>query len=213
MSRSLVTFGPAHGQPLQRIVKVNEIEGRSERGGSVMQAVVVYESMFGNTRAIADAIGIGLADTFDVVVVPVAQADSAQVSDADLVVVGGPTHAHGMSRASTRLGAVKQAVEPGGGVTLEPYASGDGVREWLGSLGTSRGHGMAAAFDTRMQGPAALTGRASKGISHALRRQGYELISDPESFLVTRRNTLVAGEQDRAREWGVALADKLALVG
>jgi len=178
-----------------------------------MQAVVVYESMFGNTRAIADAIGVGLTDTFDVVVVPVAKADQAQVSDADLVVVGGPTHAHGMSRASTRLGAAKQASEPGSIVTLEPDASGDGVREWLGSLGSSRGHGMAAAFDTRMQGPAALTGRASKGISHALRREGYELISDPESFLVTKRNTLVGGEEDRARDWGIALANRLSLVG
>ena len=177
-----------------------------------MQAVVVYESMFGNTRAIADAIGVGLADTFDVVVVPVAQADQAQVSDADLVVVGGPTHVHGMSRASTRLGAAKQAEEPGSNVTLEPYAGQDGVREWLGSLGASRGHGMAAAFDTRMQGPAALTGRASKGISHALRRQGYEVISDPGSFLVTKQNTLVEGEQVRARNWGITLANRLALV-
>jgi flavodoxin-like protein len=177
-----------------------------------MQAVVVYESMFGNTRAIADAIGAGLSDTFDVVVVPVAQADPAQVSDADLVVVGGPTHVHGMSRASTRLGAAQQAQEPGSGVTMEPYASGDGVRDWLPSIGASRGHGMAAAFDTRVKGPAALTGRASKGISHALRRQGYELISEPQSFLVTKRNTLVEGEEDRARDWGAALADRLALV-
>jgi hypothetical protein len=177
-----------------------------------MQAVVVYESMFGNTHVIADAIGAGLSDTFDVVVVPVAQADAAQVSDADLVVVGGPTHVHGMSRASTRLGAAQQAQEPGSGVTMEPYASGEGVRDWLASIGASRGHGMAAAFDTRVKGPAALTGRASKGISHALRRQGYELISDPQSFLVTKRNTLVEGEEDRARDWGAALADKLALV-
>lgn len=178
-----------------------------------MQAVVVYESMFGNTRAVAEAIGAGLADNFDVAVVPVAQADPAQISDADLVVVGGPTHVHGMSRASTRQGAAKQAEEAGSGVTLEPYAREDGVREWLASLGTSRGHGVAAAFDTRMQGPAALTGRASKGISHALRRQGYELISDPESFLVTKQNTLCAGEQDRARSWGIALAHVLALTG
>ena len=88
------------------------------------------------------------------------------------------------------------------------------LREYFAALMTpDRRDGLAAAFDTRMQGPAALTGRASKGISHALRRQGYELISDPESFLVTKRNTLVGGEQDRAREWGEALANRLALVG
>ncbi len=47
---------------------------------------------------------------------------------------------------------------------------------------------MAAAFDTRLQGPVAFTGRASKGISHALRRQGYELVAEPESFVVTKEN-------------------------
>ena len=39
-----------------------------------MQAVVIYESMFGNTRAIAYAIGAGLAEYFDVVVIPIGQA-------------------------------------------------------------------------------------------------------------------------------------------
>ncbi len=178
-----------------------------------MQAFVVYESMFGNTHAIADAIGAGLAEDFDVAVVPVTQADPARIRDADLVVVGGPTHVHGMSRASTRKGAVKQAAEDGRGLTLEPGAELDGVREWLASLGASRGHGMAAAFDTRMQGPVAFTGRASKGISHGLRRRGYELIANPESFVVTKENSLCAGEQDRARAWGAALTKILSLAG
>ena len=85
-----------------------------------MQAVIVYESMFGNTRAIASAIGDGLAATLDVAVVPVTQADPTRISEADLVVVGGPTHVHGMARASTRKGAAKQAEEGGSILTLEP---------------------------------------------------------------------------------------------
>ena len=178
-----------------------------------MQAFVVYESMFGNTRAIADAIGAGLADAFDVAVVPVAQADAARIRDADLIVVGGPTHVHSMSRASTRKGAAKQAAGEGRGLTLEPGALQEGVREWLTSLGAARGPGMAAAFDTRLQGPVAFTGRASKGISHALRRRGYELIAEPESFVVTKENELCAGEQDRARGWGAALTRSLSLAG
>ena len=35
-----------------------------------MRAVVVYESMYGNTHLIADAIGAGLEAAFDVRVVP-----------------------------------------------------------------------------------------------------------------------------------------------
>lgn len=176
-----------------------------------MQAVVIYESMFGNTRAIAYAIGAGLADYFDVAVVPVGQAYPTSYNQADLVIVGGPTHVHGMSRPSTRQGAAKQAAAANSGLTLEPGALGEGLREWLASHVTSRGHGLAAAFDTRMPGPAVLTGRASRGVSSALQRQGYELIAKPESFLVTKANELHPGEQERARAWGSALAESLAL--
>lgn len=176
-----------------------------------MQAVIVYESMFGNTRAIASAIGDGLAATLDVAVVPVTQADPTRISEADLVVVGGPTHVHGMARASTRKGAAKQAGEGGSILTLEPDALQGGVREWLPSLANRRGHGLAAAFDTRMPGPPVFTGRASKGISKALRHDGYELIAEPESFLVTKQNKLRNGELERARAWGAALTNSLSL--
>ena len=176
-----------------------------------MQAVVIYESMFGNTRAIAYAVGAGLAEYFDVAVIPVGRAHPTSYNQADLVVVGGPTHGRGMSRPSTRQGAAKRAAEAGSGLTLEPGALGEGLREWLASHVTSRGHGLATAFDTRMQGPAVITGRASNGISSALRRQGYEVIAKPESFLVTKANELRPGEQDRARAWGAALAGSLSL--
>src|SRR6266568_1810303 len=181
--------------------------------GAIMQAVVVYESMFGNTRAIASAVCAGLAEYFDAAVLPVSLADPATISEADVVVVGGPTHVHGMSRSSTRQSAAKQAEEAGSGLTLEPDALNAGLRDWLESLHPSRGHGLAAAFDTRMRGPALFTGRASTGINRALRQKGYELIVTPESFLVTKANVLVTGEQDRARAWGAALAESLALAG
>src|SRR5579872_93280 len=79
---------------------------RMTREVAVMRAVVVYESMYGNTHLIADAIGAGLGSAFDVSVIPVSEAGSAVLADADLVVVGGPTHIHGISRARTRKAAV-----------------------------------------------------------------------------------------------------------
>lgn len=172
-----------------------------------MRAVIVYESMFGNTHQIADAIGAGLRPGLDVQVVPVSHADQALLEGADLVVVGGPTHVHGMSRASTRKGAADMANDPQAGVTLEPEALAPGLRDWLSSLGEQ--HAKAAAFDTRMPGPVVLTGRASKGVSRALRQHGFDVVAEPESFVVGKDNHLRGDEQQRAQAWGTALAAQL----
>ena len=171
-----------------------------------MKAVVVYESMYGNTHRVADAIGRGLATAGEVVVVPVAQAGPAVVQDADLVVVGGPTHAHGMTRASTRQAAVDQAKPD---YSIDPSASGRGVREWLQSIPPLAAS--SAAFDTRAGvAPAVLTGRASKGIAKQLRQHGLGQVTEPESFLVDKDNRLQPGEEDRAQEWGARLAAAVA---
>jgi len=169
-----------------------------------MRAVVVYESMYGNTHRVADAIGAGLGTAFDVSVFAVSEASPAVLAGADLVVVGGPTHAHSMSRASTRKWAVQAANRPVGGLTVEPGALGPGLREWFASLG--RYPVTAAAFDTRFHGPAAMTGRASKAVTRLLRVHGFNVVAEPESFLVTRQDEREPGETIRAREWGIRLA-------
>jgi flavodoxin len=96
-----------------------------------MRAVVVYESMYGNTHSIADAMGDGLRESGDVLVVPVHEADATLERGAQLLVVGGPTHVHGMSRARTREAAVDAAKQPHSGLTADPAAHGPGVRDWL----------------------------------------------------------------------------------
>ena len=169
-----------------------------------MKAVVIYESMYGNTHLIADAIGAGLETAFDVTVVPVSQAGPQLLADADLVVVGGPTHAHGMSRAATRKMAVQAASKPVSPLKLEPDATGPGLREWFGSLGRYPVKG--AAFDTRYDALVALTGRASKGVARMLRAHGFDLVAEPESFLVTKQDRLEPQESTRARDWGLKLA-------
>lgn len=174
-----------------------------------MRAVVVYESMYGNTHQVADAIGAGLAPAFEVLVVPVSQASPAVLDGADLVVVGGPTHMHGMSRASTRKAAVEAAAKPGSGLTVEPGADGPGLREWFGTLGHYPASVKAAAFDTRVHGPATLTGQASKTVARELRAHGLDLIARPESFLVTGQTRLEPHEADLARAWGHKLAEIL----
>jgi hypothetical protein len=182
--------------------------GQRKQGVTTMRAVVVYESMYGNTHLVADAIGAGLETAFDVWLVPVSQADPAVLDGAALVVVGGPTHVHGMSRESTRKAAVEAADKPASPLNLEPDAAGPGLREWFASLGHYPVK--AAAFDTRMHAPAALTGRASKGVARLLRAHGFEVIAEPESFLVTKQDRLEPHETTRAREWGTKLAASIA---
>ena len=173
-----------------------------------MKAVVIYESMYGNTHQIASAIGEGLRSVAEVVVVPVGEADAELVKSADVVVVGGPTHAHGMSHASTRKGAVEAAEKEGADLVLDPDAGDQGLREWFASQ--DRVFTSAAAFDTRFDLPAAITGRASKGIARNLRHHGATLIAEPESFFVKKDNHLAPDQEARARQWGTQLARSLS---
>ena len=177
-----------------------------------MRVVVVYESSYGNTHQIASAIADGMGSTHEVTVVRVGQATRELIGQADLVVVGGPTHIHGMTRPSTRKAAVDAARKPDSPLALDPDAEGPGLREWFDSIGDVKVK--AAAFDTRLEGPAAFTGRASKGIARMLRHHGADLMADPESFLVTKETHLEPGEEERARQWGETLVTKaLAEVG
>jgi hypothetical protein len=170
----------------------------------LMKALVVYESMFGNTRRVAEAVASGLALFGEVSVVPVAEAGRAVLSTADLVVVGGPTHVHGMTRPRSRAGAVAMAHKAGSDLVLEPNAEGPGVREWLADL--PRTTAWAAAFDTRMTMAPFLTGRASRRIHRRLRAHGFSMVLRPKSFLVNGDNTLMPGEEKRAQAWGEELA-------
>ena len=174
-----------------------------------MRALVIYESMYGNTHTIASRIGDGLRSRYDVTVIPVGDATEQMVAEADLVVCGGPTHAHTMTSTFSRRSAI-DAAEKDSTLSVDPAAKGPGLREWIQGLGHHAT--AAAAFDTRIDGPAALTGRACKGIARRLRRRGFRLGFAPESFLVDKKNHLLPGEEDRATQWGATLARQGTLV-
>jgi flavodoxin len=167
----------------------------------MMNTVVVYESVYGNTRAIAEAVAEGLGGA---AVVPVHEAKQ-RAADAELLIVGGPTHMHGLATTHSRQMALAAAKEDGG-LSVEPAAAEEpGLRRWLHELPDRRG-ARAAAFDTRLDKSPWLTGVASRGIAKRLRRRGYEVVSS-ESFLVEdAEGPLEDGELDRAREWGRQLA-------
>jgi hypothetical protein len=173
-----------------------------------MLTVVVYESMFGNTHVVADHIGSALSELGEVRVVPVGDASSDLIAGAGLVVVGGPTHVHGMARTASQHAAVEQA-EADPDLDLDPDAEGELLREWFDDLGTVKGI-PAAAFDTRVDVSAVMSGRASKGIDRRLAKHGFERLVGPESFLVDKHNHLLDGEAERAGDWASGLAARVA---
>jgi sulfite reductase alpha subunit-like flavoprotein len=167
-------------------------------------ALVIFESIYGNTHAVADAIAEGLEAAFEVEVAPVSDTDARSLTDADLIVVGGPTHMHGLASSMSRKMAVKAAEDED--VKVDESAREDlGLRSWLAKA--ELGGGRAAAFDTRIDKSPMLTGSAARGIAKRLRRSGREIVADPESFFVEdSEGPLADGELDRAREWGASLS-------
>lgn len=178
-----------------------------------MHTLIVYESMYGNTHAIAEAIGEGVRSVGEARVVPVRDAGPDLLAWADLVVVGGPTHARGMSTSSSRASDVAGAATDDGWskVSLDATADGPGIREWLDGASGVKGK-LAVAFDTRAHAPALMTGRASSGISKGLKAKGFQVVADATSFFVDSHQVLARGELERATAWGKKLAADRRLV-
>ncbi len=168
-----------------------------------MRALVVYESIFGNTEKIARVIADGLAARMSAEAVEVGVAPKSIGEDVALLVIGGPTHAWGMSRQGSRQGAIKDA-------TQSPVSAGIGVRDWLGAI--DKGSKTAVAtFDTRFNKPRWLTGSAARSAQKQLRRLGFRIAAPAESFFVAgSTGPLEDGEMKRARRWGEELAAKVA---
>lgn len=166
-----------------------------------MRALVVYESMYGNTQQVAEAIGRELSAAGEVTVVDVATAPTRLPPEIDLLVVGGPTHAFSMSRATTR----RQAALTGARTTdLDT-----GIREWLRELTVGSPGPRAATFDTRVKVPL-LPGSAANGAARMLRRLGVA-VPDSENFYVEdQAGPLRDGELERAAAWGRSLIHDLS---
>lgn len=166
-----------------------------------MKSLIVYESMFGDTRQIAEAIASGLAANSaanHVDVVEVGAAPTAIGADVDLLVVGGPTHAFSMSRPSSR----KDAGNIAGDRAI--ISQRRGIREWLEMVILPEGLA-AASFDTKVSKPH-LPGSAGRAAQKRLHRKGCRIIANTENFYVAdTRGPLNDGEEVRARSWGADL--------
>ena len=161
------------------------------------RALIIVESCFGNTRAIAEAVAAGLIEGgVEAQMVDVAQAPGALPEDLDLLVLGAPTHNRGLPTTATRAKA--QAQVGAGGAS-------QGISEWLGNAEIPASLSV-AAFDTVIS-RGWLSGSAAKAIAKTLqRRQGRRTVST-RSFVVTAsKGPLATGQDSDARSWGRELA-------
>jgi hypothetical protein len=162
-----------------------------------MKAVVVYESLWGNTSAIARAIAEGIGP--ETRALSTAEATDEAVSAADLIVAGAPVLGFKLPTEKMREGA---RTNPGGKPPRPADLSHPSMRSWMEGL--PAGHGRSAAFDTQVRGP---FGKAAPTIAEALEKAGYARLVDPVGFTVTGRfGPLRDGEVERARRWGSELA-------
>ncbi|MEI7054285.1 hypothetical protein WBG06_00595 [Nocardioides sp. CCNWLW239] len=155
-----------------------------------MRAAVVYESMFGNTATVASSVANALRRTgMEVRLIPVALAGADVLCTHDLVVIGAPTHALGMSRPSTRADAVLR------GAPAEVEARG--IREWLDELEDAELVRI-AVFDTRARAMRHLPGSAAKHAAHLLRRRGYDVAPAVSFYVGGLEGPLAHDEEARA---------------
>jgi hypothetical protein len=174
-----------------------------------MRALVVYESMFGNTRAVAEAMAKRL-ESAGVTTTVAAATTAPDPAGYDLVLVGAPTHAHTLPQPSSRTEAAAWARDPAKGLTLEPTVRDAGVREWIEGLGTLTPAPRFAAFATRVDMPRIFTGDASTSIAKRLKQAGIREV-EKECYLVSTVNVLVDGEADRGATWAASLASSAAV--
>jgi flavodoxin len=145
-----------------------------------MNSLVIYDSNFGNTKMIAEAIGMGLGASSRVIFVKAVKKDDLQ--DVQLLVIGSPIN--------------------GWRATKE-------IQKLLADLQKSNHTGLrVAAFDTRMK--VFYSGNAARRIAQDLEKTGAKLILPPEGFYVKGKSgPLVASERARAEHWGAVLLQKM----
>jgi hypothetical protein len=163
-------------------------------------ALVVFESMFGSTRAAARAVAEGLRSRgMRVRVCDVASAPEHLGEPVDLLVLGAPTHAFTLSTPGSREAASQQGASPAR-VAI-------GMREWVGGMTWDSTPPDVAVFDTRVTSTRLLPFAAARTCRALAEQRGLRVSTRPMTFLVDDvHGPLLAGETKRALAWGRRLA-------
>ena len=142
-----------------------------------MKALIVYDSVYGNTEQIAKSIGSAI--TGDVKVLRIGEVNPSELESIDLLIVGSPTHGGGPTPA------IKDFLNK----LTEPVIKGINV----------------AGFDTRLSWRwVRIFGYAAEKIASALKGKGGTLVASPVGFFVKgtgREDSVRNGELERAASW------------
>ena len=160
-----------------------------------MKALIIYDSMFGNTERVAQAMATALTDKSEVVARRIGDVQPAAFTGLDLLIVGSPTQGFRPTPAIKKL------------LDALPAQGLQGVK--------------VAAFDTRIAieevGSLFLTvmvnlfGYAAKPIANRLQKKAGELIAAPEGFIVKgKEGPLQEGELERAAQWARQLTTAIS---
>ena len=146
-----------------------------------MKALVIYDSMYGNTEKIAGAIGGAIAG--EVKVLRVAEVTLPELEAIDLLIIGSPTQ---------------------GGRPTKP------IQEFINKLPETIKGIKVAAFDTRLSTRlVGIFGYAAGKIAGILKGKGGTLIAPPEAFYVKGNPpSLKDGELERAANWAKGISKK-----
>lgn len=172
-----------------------------------MRTTIVFESMFGNTEALATEVAQGLRDGGATTTLHRA-GDLADhdLHDCDLLVLAAPTHALSSSTVDSRRAAVARGADPRTAET--------GLREWLDAWpGTDDGVLVppgrtlppVAVFDTRARIARHWPGSAARRTARVLTRRGFTVTHVTSFYVEDVTGPVLDGEHERAREWGRAL--------
>ena len=165
-----------------------------------MNALVVYESLWGNTRAVAEAVAAGLGN--GAAVASTASAATERVSQVDLLVAGAPILAFHLPTDPVRHSIESNPRD----AAHHPDLSHPSMKAWLETV--PAGPRFGASYETRLK---RTLGSSAKSIAQSLESRGYRMLARPERFIVTGRyGPLLDGELEHARAWGEELARRLA---
>lgn len=162
-----------------------------------MKALVVYESLWGNTAAVARAVASGIGPDAEAMTTDAASPE--RVAEADLIVAGAPVLGFRLVNDGMRAAIARDEAD----APTPPDLSHPSLRSWLGSL--TRTDGSVAAFETRIWwSPRGATG----DIERLFQRAGLRPVAKAQKFVVKDKyGPLREGELERARQWGELLRD------
>jgi flavodoxin I len=145
-----------------------------------LNTFVIYDSVYGNTQKIAQAISFALGSSTKLL--RISEVNLTQIAAGDLVFIGGPTQ---------------------GGRPTKP------MQEFLSNIPANSLRGVnVVVFDTRLKSKlVGVFGYAAGKIADAVKKNGANIKGSPAGFLVKGgRGPLVDKEIERATAWSKAIA-------